>query len=245
MSGTKIVKLKLEGDGTGQKLPDLRQNPMEKALSAYELIEEQLDINGDFRHVSELLGDVDVKPSQLQQIITKLEEKHALEDRYPSKAGLIVNTLIRKSTSTVFKFKNTQTLNLIGFELEGDKKVTMEGNAGPLSGAHMKDGELHVKGNVGQAAGHQLEGGMIIIDGNADRDIGWDMMGGVIHVKKNAQKCAGREMKAGLLIVDGNTGEHTGSGMTGGRIEVGGTIEAIGSDAKGEIYNKGEKVWPK
>jgi formylmethanofuran dehydrogenase subunit C len=113
-------------------------------------------------------------------------------------------------------------------------------------GAAMRQGSLHIAGDVGQQAGRAMAGGRLAIGGSAG---GWagsgliggaveiagdagdwlggplpgersGMRGGTIVVRGHAGIRAGDRMRRGLVIVEGDAGPHAASAMIAGTLVV-------------------------
>ncbi|MFH0860838.1 MAG: hypothetical protein V1921_06520 [Candidatus Altiarchaeota archaeon] len=227
MTGTKIVKLKLEG-GTGERLPKLMDSQVSEAVSFYNGW--SYDGSNGSHFTDETLKrfrGLDFKTKQLQEIVDILERTAPDERWYSAKAGYFSSALMRGSTEKEFRLNVRKPLDYFGNYLSDGKKVTVYGDLGDWTGRMMEDAHIIVKGNAGGDTGNFMDGGSIDVKGNAERYTGSHMTGGRIHVY-------------------GNAGDYTGDDMEGGRIEVGGTIGGIGTALKGgEIWHRGERVWPK
>ncbi|MFH0860832.1 MAG: hypothetical protein V1921_06490 [Candidatus Altiarchaeota archaeon] len=224
MTGTKVVKLRLEDSGTGG-LPNLKEGVVGRAVKLYE--DSTCDVVNDYyAMMAEATRDFDVRPAELQRIIDIIEKKSE-GDFDDNKKGAFLTVLMQNSRSQAFRIKIKSPVSCLGVNLKGDKKITVVGDLLDETGACMEGGEIHVKGNVKDYTGSSMTGGKITVDGNAEDLTGTAMAGGIITVK-------------------GNVGENTSLHMTGGKLEVGGEIAGIsGRVHGGEIYNKGERVWPR
>ena len=89
--------------------------------------------------------------------------------------------------------------------------VVVHSNAGSLTGAAMRGGDLVVKGRVGARTGIDQKGGTIIVCGDAGS------MNGFM-------------MQRGRQIFLGNVGPGLGDSMYDGTIYVGGTVKSLGID---------------
>ncbi|MFH0860828.1 MAG: hypothetical protein V1921_06470 [Candidatus Altiarchaeota archaeon] len=264
MTGTKIVKLKLENANAPGRLPSLRESTAEKVLSVF-MATEYVEPDECYLSFREQTKDLNVTSSQLQKIIRALERGHIKNTTDSHKAGMLVSAFIQNSTETEFHIQSKIPLGCVGYRLQGDKKITIEGDYGDATGWEMKSGSIHVKGHAGMHPGIAMEGGTIIVDGNAGLGTGYVMSGGKIHVKGNVGEETGYKMSNGTIEVDGssrdqtgfgmhggtlhiggNAGKETGNDMGGGIIKVDGKISGIsGSYKKGEIWEAEVKVRPK
>jgi methylamine---glutamate N-methyltransferase subunit B len=89
--------------------------------------------------------------------------------------------------------------------------VTVAGNAGSLTGAALRGGDLVVHGRVGARTGIDQKGGTIIVGGDAG------MMTGFM-------------MQRGRMILCGDVGHGLGDSMYDGTIYVAGKIASLGID---------------
>ncbi len=135
--------------------------------------------------------------------------------------------------------------DLFDVETVGEgKRLILEGDFSRVKwiGKGMKDGEIVVRGDVGQHCGAYMEGGKIIVEGNADDWLGTEMRGGEIVVKGNAGNRIGcnfwgemEGVKGGKIIVEGDVGSYVGEKMVDGYIEVGNAGDFVGTEMKGGV----------
>ncbi|MFH0860780.1 MAG: hypothetical protein V1921_06230 [Candidatus Altiarchaeota archaeon] len=252
MTGTKIVKLRLEGGQRSGNLPNLKDPLVEKALRLYDLREGVSvdpteagfwDYHNDVTFEAEGLN---VNSEQLQKVYPSLESRHGGDPQFSIRAGLLLTALIQNSAEKEFNLIIGSPLDYVGFNLEEDKKVTINGNVGNNVCERMFAGTVEVNGNAGNNIGNWMADGKIIVRGNVGDEACWGMKGGELIVDGNAGERTGGWLENGRISVRGDVGSDTGFKMYSGRIEVGGIVGGISSAIKGgEIYNKGKKVWPK
>jgi formylmethanofuran dehydrogenase subunit C len=120
------------------------------------------------------------------------------------------------------------------FDISGDptdSRMELEGNLAGVHwiGAHMTEGEIHVRGNAGRHVGSEMSGGVIHVHGNASDWVGGEMHGGLIHVHGNAGHLVGSAyrgstvgMTAGTILIDGAVGNEVGLTLRRGMVAVGG-----------------------
>ncbi len=89
--------------------------------------------------------------------------------------------------------------------------VLIDKNAGSLTGAALRGGDVVVRGDVGARSGIDQKGGTILVGGNAG------MMTGFM-------------LQRGRQIICGNVGGGLGDSMYDGAIYVGGKITSLGVD---------------
>ncbi|MFH0860847.1 MAG: hypothetical protein V1921_06565 [Candidatus Altiarchaeota archaeon] len=192
MSETKIVKLKLEDLGAGEKLPDLRQNPVETALRIYEKTEippvsrpdERQLIEANRYHAAfiEQTRDLDTTPEHLRELLRKLEAQHGDDEHFRHKAAVLLTVLMQHSSAEKFEIKPKKRLDFFGLMLNADKEITVDGNVGNNLGHAMNDGKIIVKGNALKGTGSSKKGGYILVEGDTGEDTGEDERGGNIKV---------------------------------------------------------------
>jgi glutamate synthase domain-containing protein 3 len=89
--------------------------------------------------------------------------------------------------------------------------VRVDRNAGSLTGAAMRGGDLVIRGHVGARTGIDQKGGTIIVGGDAGANTAF-------------------MMQRGRQIILGNAGPGLGDSMYDGTIYVGGTVKSLGVD---------------
>ncbi|AGK61577.1 formylmethanofuran dehydrogenase, subunit C [Archaeoglobus sulfaticallidus PM70-1] len=139
--------------------------------------------------------------------------------------------------------KKVKLSELFEIKKEGDEaKLVLEGDFSKVKwvGTRMDEGEIVVKGNIGDHCGAYMTGGKIVVEGNALDWLGAEMKGGEIIVKGNARNYVGcayygdmTGMSGGKITVDGNVGNYIGEKMGGGEIEIKGSAgDFIGTEMK-------------
>ena len=108
--------------------------------------------------------------------------------------------------------------------------VVVHGNAGPGVAENMMSGQVHVKGDVSQAAGATGRGGLLVVDGNAAARCGISMKGIDIVVKGSVGHLSAFMAQAGCLVVLGDAGEALGDSIYEAHLYVGGTVKSLGAD---------------
>jgi formylmethanofuran dehydrogenase subunit C len=120
------------------------------------------------------------------------------------------------------------------FDVSGDPadaRLEFEGHLAGVHwiGAHMDDGEVHVRGDAGRHVGSEMTGGVIHVHGNASDWVGGEMHGGLIHVHGNAGHLVGSAyrgsaagMTAGVILIDGSVGNEVGLTLRRGLVAIGG-----------------------
>jgi len=121
----------------------------------------------------------------------------------------------------------------VGYYCAGMNKqatVVISGNAGVGVAENMMSGEVHVKGDVSQAAGATGLGGLLIVDGNASARCGISMKGIDIVVKGSIGPMSAFMAQAGNLVVLGDAGEALGDSIYEARLFVRGEVASLGAD---------------
>ncbi|MFH0860851.1 MAG: hypothetical protein V1921_06585 [Candidatus Altiarchaeota archaeon] len=265
MTATKIVKFRLDGEGSREKLPKLKESVVEQAVAIYE--EPCFTGPNYYDMICEKIQGLDVTPSQLKEIAETLEKKHAADEYYPDlklnkskdydvTAGYFLTALVNHSSETTFEFKTRCGLYGVGWKLKAGKELTVTGDLGNHVANEMEGGKLHVRGSVRDLLGNKMTGGEIIVEKNAGNYAGQCMGGGSIHIKGRAWEQTGQDMSDGKITVDGDVGSWLGAKMTGGYIRVkgnagedtgiwmeSGEIEVDGKIAELSDKYFGGKIW--
>jgi formylmethanofuran dehydrogenase subunit C len=144
----------------------------------------------------------------------------------------------------VFYGKEKRKLSeLFEVKKEGDSaKIVLEGDFSKVKwvGARMDEGEIVIRGNIGDHCGAYMTGGKIIVEGDALDWVGAEMKGGEIVIEGNARNYIGcaywgdaTGMSGGKITIKGNARNYIGEKMGGGEIEIHGDAEDfIGTEMK-------------
>ncbi|MFH0860827.1 MAG: hypothetical protein V1921_06465 [Candidatus Altiarchaeota archaeon] len=247
MTGTKVVKLKLE-DAGGGNLPKLKDTVLAILETAYKSFEHKPeDVRSD-RYAFALASLVGVDANEarvrskktlismsnvncdertIQAFIDKSLISHQREGEFQGKAGIFLNALIstspeEKLTLDLRKLKRMN--NLCSF-ME-DKDVTLIGDVGDWTAYAAWSGKVTIKGNAGNGTGCALIGATVIVEGDAGDDTARSAEGGEIHIK-------------------GDCGMHTGEFMKGGKLLVNGKIAELSDKIKGgEVWQGKTRIYP-
>ncbi|MFH0860863.1 MAG: hypothetical protein V1921_06645 [Candidatus Altiarchaeota archaeon] len=220
MTGTKVVKLKLEGGSAGQ-LPRLKDDAtVEKAVRVYEenkgmslkdsdplMFSDERAWSRYYDKISEELGDINVDSVQLQRIYDAILPNYALDESGTQRAGMFLTALIQKSKESELKLTLHHPVDALGYKLKAEKTV-------------------RIKGNIGSHTGYDMERGRFEIDGNAENKTGIFMKNGVIHITGNAGYFTGTGMENGELRIDGKTADRVSPNFRGGKIYENGKLVA-------------------
>ncbi|MFH0860864.1 MAG: hypothetical protein V1921_06650 [Candidatus Altiarchaeota archaeon] len=222
MTGTKVVKLKLEG-GSGEKLPTLKDPTVEKAAELFKKSELGDSVPLFFEQMVKKTKNLNASSAQLQAIILLMEEECYNKSSYPPLAGMFLTALINNSKTDNFEFELKKPVDSLGYQLEDGKEIT-------------------VTANLGDWLGEQMTGGKINVRGYARHHVGAEMRGGEIHVDGTIKDYAADRMTGGRIHVGEIRGEYTGHYMDGGTLESDGSLGQISPKyIKGDLFQDGEK----
>ncbi|MFH0860817.1 MAG: hypothetical protein V1921_06415 [Candidatus Altiarchaeota archaeon] len=228
MTGTKVVKLKLE-DGGAERLPHLKESAVSKSLEVYKKTENMslsdhmlmLDYH---ETVSKESKGLDLTSAEIQELSDLLEDSASVGLSHPFRRGIFLSALIQSSSQKKFRLKTKTLLHCIGYMLnDKEKKITVEGDAGDYTGQHMNAGQVSITGNAGDFTG-------------------WSMSGGSIKIEKDARNNLAAFMSNGIILVKGNARDYAGQEMVGGRLHIGGTARNyLGNSVKSNATIRVEK----
>ncbi|MFH0860833.1 MAG: hypothetical protein V1921_06495 [Candidatus Altiarchaeota archaeon] len=249
MTGTKVVKLKLDGGGA-ERLPHLKEGKIKQALELFDSVEylkgsvnyqTNFDYEGYYRKVLEGAEMINASESEVQGILVALEAKRSEIDWFDSHVGTFITAMMQGSKTQEFTLKPKYSLHSIGDYLQGDKKITVFGDMGTI-GRKITGGELIIKGNVFDFSGERMTGGKLIIDGFAGGDLGKEMGGGLIEAAEVRGRLLGCYMWGGTIRIKGDAGDEIGANMSKGEIYVGGNAgDKLGDEMRGgKIVVEGE-----
>ncbi|MFH0860818.1 MAG: hypothetical protein V1921_06420 [Candidatus Altiarchaeota archaeon] len=227
MTSTKVVKLKLEGEGGAERLPHLKEGKIKQALELFDSIpyraqgETNFDYEGYYRKVLEGAEMINASESEVQKILAALEAKQSEIGGYPEHVGTFITAMMQGSKAREFTLRPAYYLHHIGEYLQGDKKITVFGDMGTVA-SRMRGGELIIKGNVFDNSGEKMSGGKLIIEGHAGGDLGREMGGGLIEAAEARGRLLGCYMWGGTIRIKGDAGDEIGANMSKGEIYVGG-----------------------
>jgi formylmethanofuran dehydrogenase subunit C len=94
----------------------------------------------------------------------------------------------------------------------------------------MMSGVVTVRGNAGSLTGAAIRGGDLIVHGRLGARSGIDQKGGLILTMGDVGSMTGFMMQRGRQIICGNAGPGLGDSMYDGIIYVGGKVKALGID---------------
>ncbi|MFH0860856.1 MAG: hypothetical protein V1921_06610 [Candidatus Altiarchaeota archaeon] len=214
MTGTKVVKLKLEDNGQADKLPKLK-DPLTKEIA--KIFEEtgywQLGASGrdapEFYYlvVQEKTEKYDVSPEELQLILADIEGGDRSRAWFDRCAGIFLTALVNNSSRDEFRITPQIKLDGIGYRLQKGKKITVDGDVGGWVGQYMEGGTLIVNGNADDALGEGMEDGRVIVTGSAGNNVGFHMADGYIEIGKETDVFTGDRAEGGKILVKGKVGQ--------------------------------------
>jgi formylmethanofuran dehydrogenase subunit C len=121
-------------------------------------------------------------------------------------------------------------------------EIIVKGNVGDHVGAYMNGGKIIVEGDVLDWIGAEMKAGEIVVEGNARNYVGcayWGdatgMSGGKIVIKGDASNYVGEKMAGGEIEIFGNAGDFVGTEMKDGSIVIHGNCGFVGGDMKGGV----------
>jgi len=94
----------------------------------------------------------------------------------------------------------------------------------------MMSGVVIIKANAGSLTGAALRGGDLVVKGRVGARTGIDQKGGTIIVLGSAGSMTGFMMQRGRQILLGDVGPGLGDSMYDGTIYVGGKVKSLGID---------------
>ncbi len=184
----------------------------------------------NYRNAAAFVKELNVSSEDIMRFCVALA-RYQETRRFPGKAGIFLSALANSCqdagvTLLTGNFQNR--INHLGFKNTRD--IIIEGDAGDHLGHFMKTGSITLNGNAARDVGNEMESGSIIINGDAGNDPGWIM-------------------KGGTMIINGNAGAEVGALMSGGEIHLNGGFESIAGKIcriyGGQIFHKGQLIWPK
>ncbi|MFH0860862.1 MAG: hypothetical protein V1921_06640 [Candidatus Altiarchaeota archaeon] len=182
MTGTKVVKLKLDAEGVGDKLPKLKDPIVEAAVRVFDENEWVSDAFTDYNNLDEKLQGISVTEDGLNRVIEIIEASHEPDGALKRNLGLFVTALVKNSPKNRFTVRAKNPLTYLGFAMDKGKGITVEGDVGDMTGYHMAGGRVTVKGNAKDGTGCNMVAGRIVVEGNARDGTGDMMKGGILDV---------------------------------------------------------------
>ncbi|MFH0860846.1 MAG: hypothetical protein V1921_06560 [Candidatus Altiarchaeota archaeon] len=241
MTGTKIIKLKLE-EGGAERLPKLLGDRVHDALRIYDKNWGQvIAVDEWYRNMLADSESLDMRSDELQSLQAELEKKSGRLSGdqlrwHNMQSGILLSALMQNSSETEFTLKTNKPWLHLGFGLKDGKKVTVIGSLGTFAGNQLAGGALHVRGNTGSNTGERMKAGSIKIEGNTKDYLGSGMEGGTIEVSGNAGKRVGSSLKDGKIEVVGDVGDEAAYWTHGG------TIHVKGNAGKNTGWNNHSKL---
>ncbi|MFH0860796.1 MAG: hypothetical protein V1921_06310 [Candidatus Altiarchaeota archaeon] len=225
MTGTKIIKLRLDEEGVGQKLPKLKEGTLETCRRVFKAHDPRMGHLG-YDDMIEATKDLDVDSEQLENILRDLHVNHSQDRKFGEIAGLLLSALVHNSRQDEFEIETPVPLDYVGHRLSKGKTLT-------------------IKGDVGDNAGDGMDGGVMNINGNAGSAVGNSMCDGTINVSGYSGNYTGSNMHSGRINVKKETGGMTGAYMGGGIIACKGKVLDLAHTIYGgAIYSRGKQIWP-
>ncbi|MFH0860822.1 MAG: hypothetical protein V1921_06440 [Candidatus Altiarchaeota archaeon] len=209
MTGTKIVKLNLDGGGVGDRLPRLKEGLVEEAVRLFTTVNSRGDVDDAFDEIVNWARGSNFNSALLQRVVDGIEKEYGVGDiAVQYRLGPFLSALINASTETDLKVSTKTPLAMAGYRLGEGNRLTIEGD-------------------VDDAVGQNLRGGEVVVEGDAGNFVGLNARGGKITVRGNAGNFIGKHMENTIINLEGQAG----------------SIET--SPISGEIWHRGERVWPR
>jgi len=131
------------------------------------------------------IKEIDYTAEDIEDFCFALENTQKIPYLIPGPAGIYISALCNyaKEGEIVLKLSELKTeINLIGFRLPKEKRLTVEGDTGDFTGISLEGGELVVEGNAKNWTGAGMRSGKIWVKKNIGLHTGEWMMGGEIYV---------------------------------------------------------------
>ncbi|MFH0860865.1 MAG: hypothetical protein V1921_06655 [Candidatus Altiarchaeota archaeon] len=256
MTGTKVIKLRLDEGGTPEKLPELKQDVVGAVLKFMEDTAYRFSFGDQpdeyYDKALDATRGLNATSDQVQQLLETLEHKIEEEEasvppegkpinvpagcylKYKMGSGPVLSALMNNSSHEKFELATRLPISNLGYKLSGGRKITVNGDLGSHTGAKMSDGIIKVNGKVESCTGAGMSGGTIHITKGAGDSAGLGMIDGTIKVDGSVRNETGLAMKGGKIIIGRNAGEKTGDNMAGGEITVRGNT---GKDTGWRMYD--------
>ncbi len=176
---------------------------------------------------ADLASDLKYDLNDLRSFIEKLKIRKD-EDRY---IGFYISSLLNKVTpeGDRLTLKLGRELHGIGAYLKKDVTLIVEGDVGDCAGYNM-NGYLMINGNARDCTGNAMLGVMLVVEGNVRDYLAIHMKGGSIIVKENSGN---------------NIGHCMGLGSGNPLVNICKKMGTIREDTcRGAVYHKEVLVWP-
>ncbi len=122
------------------------------------------------------------------------------------------------------------SLGYFGCGLGDGPEIHVTGRVGWSVAENMMSGVVVIDHNAGSLTGAALRGGDLVVRGHVGARTGIDMKGGTIIVGGDAGTMTGFMMQRGRQILCGNVGDGLGDSMYDGTLYVGGRVASLGVD---------------
>jgi methylamine---glutamate N-methyltransferase subunit B len=122
------------------------------------------------------------------------------------------------------------SLGYFGATLGDGPEIHITGRVGWSVAENMMSGVVVIDKNAGSLTGAAIRGGDLVVRGHVGARTGIDQKGGTIVVGGNAGSMTGFMMQRGRQILCGDVGPGMGDSMYDGDIYVGGSVASLGVD---------------
>lgn len=142
--------------------------------------------------------------------------------RHSLAVGLLVRCRIRIEGS----------LGYFGCGLVDGPEIHITGRVGWSVAENMMSGVVVIDKNAGSLTGAAYRGGDLVVRGHVGARTGIDQKGGTIIVGGNAGSMTGFMMQRGRQVICGDVGHGMGDSMYDGALYVGGKVASLGVDCE-------------
>lgn len=165
---------------------------------------------------------------QLHDLLCKLENSMAVRLEYLPSCWSGVGAGLDRSIG----LRINDDLGSYALMLSQNVKAEASKNVGNACGHSLHSGSILVRGSAQDFLGAHARGGFIAVLGRAGDFAGYGLDGADIVVRSQSGKAAGTRMRAGTLVLGNGTGEKLGHCIEGGEIFVRGAIGGLGEGAQ-------------
>jgi formylmethanofuran dehydrogenase subunit C len=160
-----------------------------------------------YSRMSGIVGALPFNAHDIEAVCARIDTAEAVSLLIPGPAGLFVAALVNNAPEPDVRLHLAgfnRRFHFLGYRLPTGKILTIEGDAGDLTGAGLCGGQLTVSGSVGKWCGIGMIDGRIRVNGQAGKGLGLWMHGGAIEVVGSVHKI-GRVRYGGTIVAGGRT----------------------------------------
>ncbi|MFH0860800.1 MAG: hypothetical protein V1921_06330 [Candidatus Altiarchaeota archaeon] len=175
MEPTKVVKLKLDGGGTPEKLPKLMEPGEKEPLELYRMTRysgKDVEAAGEFYDLIWAKTEGwELSNEKIQKTLTRLEKGCGHEPDFRQKAGVFISALLNRAENNDLRLESKIPLDFLGFRF-GKTVLVVYGDTGEYTAAQVEHATIQVNGNVGKYAGDGMQNGMLDVKGKFEEPWG-------------------------------------------------------------------------